>query len=58
MKQDKKAPTPAVSGTQITDAEMDKVTAGVALRTLRKVTDLYQWANPSLSNLPGCVDEV
>ena len=29
LKQDKKA-TPAVSGTQMTDAEMDKVTAGEA----------------------------
>jgi hypothetical protein len=29
IKQDKKAPKPAVSGTQMTDAEMDKVTAGV-----------------------------
>jgi hypothetical protein len=28
LKQDKKATTPAVSATQMTDAEMDKVTAG------------------------------
>jgi hypothetical protein len=30
LKQDKKATTPAVSATQMTDAEMDKVTAGAA----------------------------
>jgi hypothetical protein len=30
LKQDKKATTPAVSATQMTDAEMDKVTAGSA----------------------------
>ena len=28
LKQDKKAPAPAVSATQMTDSEMDKVTAG------------------------------
>jgi hypothetical protein len=30
LKQDKKAKAPAVSATQMTDAEMDKVTAGAA----------------------------
>jgi hypothetical protein len=30
LKRDKKATTPAVSATQMTDAEMDKVTAGSA----------------------------
>jgi hypothetical protein len=43
IKQDKKAPTPAVSGTQMTDAEMDKVTAGAAAYV--SVNNL-SWLNP------------
>jgi hypothetical protein len=34
LKQEKKASAPTVSATQMTDAEMDKVTAGVAYVTV------------------------
>ena len=41
IKQDKKAPKPAVSGTQMTDAEMDKVTAGVGYVNFYNPGEVY-----------------
>jgi hypothetical protein len=39
LKQDKKSTTPTVSATQMTDAEMDKVTAGVWADVIYIVND-------------------
>ena len=41
LKQDKKATTPAVSATQMTDAEMDKVTAGVGYVNFYNPGEVY-----------------
>ena len=41
LKQEKKATTPAVSATQMTDAEMDKVTAGVGYANFVNPGEVY-----------------
>jgi hypothetical protein len=41
LKQDKKTAAPTVAATQMTDAEMDKVTAGVAYVTIYNPAQVY-----------------
>jgi hypothetical protein len=49
LKQDKKATVPAISATQMTDAEMDRVTAGLYFVNNDQIVN-----NPGQGNLPGC----
>jgi hypothetical protein len=49
LKQDKKATAPTVAATQMSDAEMDRVTAGLYF-----VNNDHIVNNPGEGNLPGC----
>jgi hypothetical protein len=49
VKQDKKAKASAVSASEMTDAEMDRVTAGLYFVNNDQIVD-----NPGQGNLPGC----
>jgi hypothetical protein len=49
LKQGKKSTAPTVTASQLTDAEMDRVTAGLYF-----VNNDQTVANPGQGNLPGC----
>jgi hypothetical protein len=53
IKQDQKSATPTVSATQMSDTEMDKVTAGSAADVENQFPFIGVWVNAPKNNLSG-----
>jgi hypothetical protein len=54
LKQGKKATGPAVAANEMTDAEMDRVTAGLSFVNYGPTGGYNPINNPGVGNMPGC----
>ena len=54
LKQGKKSAAPTVTASQMTDAEMDRVTAGLSFVNYGPTGGYNPINNPGVGNMPGC----